>query len=126
MCDVRAIACCVYPRCERKTAANNLEIESIGGSRVGSGRGTLSPRAVLHKGLHTGWAASELLTHAGVKFDMTPNGEHQINDPVQSCSRVKILTLHHLCENPEYAQFPQGNHWGGGDSSQEVLTTGGF
>ena len=37
---------------------------------------------------------------AGVKFNMTPNGELQRNGPVRSWPRVKILTPRHLCENP--------------------------
>ncbi len=37
---------------------------------------------------------------AGVKFNMTPNGEHKKNGPVRFCHGIKIWTPRHLCENP--------------------------
>ncbi len=33
---------------------------------------------------------------------MTPNGEHEENGPVHFWRRVKILTPHRLCENPQW------------------------
>ncbi len=64
-------------------------------------------------GFHTGRAASEFLIHAskfghaGIKFNMTPNGEYQKNGPVRSwlCAASSVLEPQFRCR--EFCQF----HW---------------
>ncbi len=55
------------------------------------------------KGFHTGtlfWRWRQKFWRAGVKFNMTPNGEHQENGPAHCWCCVKSLKPRHLCENP--------------------------
>ncbi len=64
----------------------------------------------------------------GIKFKMTPNGEHQKNGPVFSWSHVKILTQRRLCGNPncpnEGIIGPGEGGIGRGTGSGGIITRG--
>ncbi len=61
------------------------------------------PSGDSHRQIFWGWR--QKCWWGGVKFNMTPNGEHQENGPVHSWCEGKILTLRHLCENPHSLCF---------------------